>query len=373
VIRSEAPEGCVVEPFEMQRSMALPLALARMRDATREKAREALLKQYTGAEGTRDIVVDFTTLDRKVRAVYHPVWYVKFAHGAVVDTDTNKIIQQPREAVICGVTGKVVSDDLYCDTKARALAFGACVVPAGIAAALWPENAILWLGQGVVAACVSAASAAVFTRHMPKRDTDKADAARVYEEDRAFALAMRSPGNSEWMDESVQRRRDDAEWRRWMETDKMVWDRAKRSSWAYNILEHQIYRFRERQEMRHDMEERAQQADEAARRQAAKEKLWGAEFTGTSSAHHTAPSGRHPGYSRDIHGFYKILHLESKLGLATEEEIKAAFRAVALETHPDKVAGDDATKKRAAERFQRAQKAYATLSNKESRIAYDRK
>ena len=48
------------------------------------------------------------------------------------------------------------------------------------------------------------------------------------------------------------------------------------------------------------------------------------------------------------------------------------YRLVALETHPDKVVGDAAAKTRAAERFRRAQKAYATLGDKEKRVAYDR-
>jgi hypothetical protein len=369
-VRREAPANVKIEPFEMRRSMALSLATARMRDATRSEAKKELLEKYKNATATRDVVVEFTTLGRVVRAVYHPVWYVSFSHGSIVDAETSKIIQQPREAVVCGVTGKVLSDELYCETKARAVAFSAVALPAAVAAMAWPDSALLWLGQGGVGAVAAAASAAVVARSMPKMEQAKVDAERVCEEERAFERAMRSSGNVEWMDESVQRYRDDAEWIRWAELDKLNWDRRQRQAWAYNILETQIYRCRERQEMRQEMEERAQQADEAERRQAAKEKRWGAEFKRESTR---APSGRHPGHSRDIHGFYKVLRLSERLGLATEEEVKAAYRAVALETHPDKVVGDEAAKKRAAERFQLVQKAYATLGDKEARVAYDRK
>jgi len=372
--RAKAPEGTVVEPFEMRRSMALSLATARMRDVARAEASEELMKKHKGATSTRDICVEFTTLSRDVYAVYHPVWYVSFEHGYVVDENANKIIQQPREAVVCGVTGLVVSDDLICDHKARALAFSAVAIPASIAAYVWPESAYFFLGQGALASAVAAAGAAVLARQVPKMRQDKIDAVRVHDEERAFARAMRSVGNSEWMDESVQRRRDDAEWRRWRETDKMRWDPDKRRAWAYSILETQIFRFRERQEMRHEMEERAHLADEAARREAEMERKYGANWKRSRGDDaHGAPSGRHPGFSRDIHGFYKTLRLDAKLGHATEEEIKAAFRLVALETHPDKVAGDASAKKRAAERFQLAQKAYAVLGNKFERTAYDRK
>ena len=123
--RAKAPEGTVVEPFEMRRSMALSLATARMRGLARAEASEELMKKHKGATSTRDICVEFTTLSRDVYAVYHPVWYVSFEHGYVVDENANKIIQQPREAVVCGVSGLVVSDDLICDHKARAIAFSA--------------------------------------------------------------------------------------------------------------------------------------------------------------------------------------------------------------------------------------------------------
>ena len=53
---------------------------------------------------------------------------------------------------------------------------------------------------------------------------------------------------------------------------------------------------------------------------------------------------------------------------ATPEEIKKAFRKIALECHPDRVGDDPA----AAERFDRATKAYEVLSDPEKRARYDR-
>lgn len=360
-----------VGAFTMKRSMALALAAVKIRDDVRAEAKREMMRKHKGATAVRDVVIDFATIKRKVCAVYHPVWLVDFAYGAVVDADTNKIIQQPRQAVICGVTGMVISDDLVSETKARAFAFGAVSLPAIIAALAWPEHALAMLGQGAIAAVVAAAGAGVLARQYPQKIHDKMDVERVNEEERAFNLAMRSQGNSDWMDESVQRRRDDAEWRRWMDTDKMRWDPIRRSEWAHNILETHVFRFRERQELRHEMNERAQRAEEAERRAAEKERKWGSDWQRDAGPKQS--SGRHPGYSRDVHGFYKTLRLEDKLGFATEEEIKAAFRVVAHETHPDKVTGDAAAKRRAAERFQLAQMAYKTLANKDDRAVYDRK
>ena len=63
--------------------------------------------------------------------------------------------------------------------------------------------------------------------------------------------------------------------------------------------------------------------------------------------------------------YYKMLSVARH---ATTSEIKAAYRALALQLHPD-VTGNDASK---AKRFQSISNAYNTLSNEEKRRSYDR-
>lgn len=56
----------------------------------------------------------------------------------------------------------------------------------------------------------------------------------------------------------------------------------------------------------------------------------------------------------------------------TVDNIKSHYKAAALKLHPDKhVHADEATQKRAAERFRRLQLAYETLKDTEKRRAYD--
>ena len=62
--------------------------------------------------------------------------------------------------------------------------------------------------------------------------------------------------------------------------------------------------------------------------------------------------------------YYEILDVNRN---ATQEEVKKAFRKIALECHPDRCPGDQ----EAEERFKEAQEAYAVLSNPESRQRYD--
>lgn len=83
-----------------------------------------------------------------------------------------------------------------------------------------------------------------------------------------------------------------------------------------------------------------------------------------------------PGIARDIRNaelelkkskrkdYYKILGIEKD---ATEQEVKKAYRKLAIIHHPDKNPGDD----EAAERFKEIQEAHETLSDSQKRARYD--
>lgn len=62
--------------------------------------------------------------------------------------------------------------------------------------------------------------------------------------------------------------------------------------------------------------------------------------------------------------YYKVLGVDRK---ATEEQIKKAYRKLAMKYHPDRNKGD----KGAEERFKEVNEAYAVLSDKEKRRQYD--
>eukprot|EP00667_Euglena_gracilis_P006558 EG_transcript_6619 len=62
---------------------------------------------------------------------------------------------------------------------------------------------------------------------------------------------------------------------------------------------------------------------------------------------------------------YEVLGLEKLEWLATDEDIKTAYRRLVVETHPDKTQGGDDT------RFKAVQKAYEILSDPARRLAFD--
>ena len=66
----------------------------------------------------------------------------------------------------------------------------------------------------------------------------------------------------------------------------------------------------------------------------------------------------------DKKNYYEILGVDKK---ATPEEIKSAYRKLAMKYHPDRNQGDEA----AAEKFKEVNEAHETLSDQQKRAAYD--
>src|SRR4029450_1304471 len=64
--------------------------------------------------------------------------------------------------------------------------------------------------------------------------------------------------------------------------------------------------------------------------------------------------------------YYEVLGVAKN---AAEEDIKKAYRKLAMKFHPDRNQGDDA--KKAEEKFKEAKEAYEMLSDPQKRAAYD--
>ena len=188
------------------------------------------------------------------------------------------------------------------------------------------------------------------------RAQQKQDREDVIKEHTAFNFATEQ--SMYWLDECAQLARDDAEWSRWKRTKREDWVNEERKLWALAIWENQVYRRRERNERREELESQRAQKLEAERRAQEKRLKWGEDW---DRASRKAANRR---LSTDSQSFYKILELDDKRNEATIEEIKESYRRLAHRWHPDKKGGR-------VEKFQMIQKAYLTLGNKLRRETYD--
>ena len=66
--------------------------------------------------------------------------------------------------------------------------------------------------------------------------------------------------------------------------------------------------------------------------------------------------------------YYKILGVDTK---ATDDEIKKAYRKLALKWHPDRNQGDDDERKKADKMFKDINEAYSVLSDPDKRKRFD--
>ena len=361
------PGSVVVERFGLKRSLAWELASRRVREAERAKASEKLRAAHAAAV-VRDVVLEVELHPgRRVRAVRLPAYLARYTHGETVGVDG---IPKPtvHRAVICGATGAVrVSDEIFDHGKARALAVLACVAPASAAAlAFGPDSLNVIAAQAFLASAVASTLAGVVARRLPRLERDKREAARVADEESAFAAATRhGPGDRAWMDEPTQQRRDDAEWGRWKETDKGDWDEDKREVGREHLAVAEDSEEGTRR-ARADPRGGARQEEEAERRDEEKEAVGSGMAQGDGRAGKDAGAEVVEEIRRDITDFWGLRR--ERRGVA--EEIKSAYRESAMEWHPDKHQGA-AAKERAAKTFRELQRACQVLGNQQEREVYD--
>jgi hypothetical protein len=349
--RVQNASDATVLPFEIKRSFAWTLALANIRDDLREKASKEL-KDTFSTDHVKDVLVHLEVVSRGTPlAVYLPAYLVEFTHGH--ETEKKETIRYlRRNAIVCGTSGNVACDELACSK--RAMGIGGV----GMSTLTFMLSGMTDYGLSFLSGVVSAALLSHYAKTLDfrSRAQQKKDREDVVKEHNAFNFATEQ--SIYWLDECAQLARDDAEWSRWKRTKREDWVNEERKSWALAIWENQVYRRRERNERREELESQRAQKLEAERRAEEKRLKWGDDWDRASR------KAANRGLSTDSQSFYKILELDDKRNEATIEEIKDSYRRLAHRWHPDKKGGK-------VEKFQMIQKAYLTLGNKLRRETYD--
>ena len=364
------PGSVVVERFGVKRSLAWELATRRVREAERAKASEKLRAAHA-ADVARDVVLEVELHPgRRVRAVRLPAYLARYTHGETVGVDG---IPKPtvHRAVICGAAGATrVSDDIFDHGKARALATFACVAPASAAAlAFGPESFDIIAAQTFLASAVASTFAGIVARRLPRvaRATSATRGDSKSRNPRSRRRRDTDPGTSRgwtnprnnfvttWSGVGGKRRTRGIGTRISARSGRRASGSGRRFAGGSAA------------ERRRTLEEARAREEEAERRDEEKERRWGPGWRKETGAGKGRGGG---GGGRDPKGYYRLLGLSEKRGAASAEEIKSAYRKVAMEWHPDKHQGA-AAKERAAKTFRELQRAYQVLGNRQEREVYD--
>ena len=350
-------------PFAMPRSLAWRLAQRPVEQLLRARATAALLGASPGATEVRDLELEVHFTRIAATPVRLPAYVLSFTHGTTVSGDQS-IVPERFTAVVGAVTGRIGCTELLSPRKAQ-LAAASPLLLLGVLGELFGGGASLSVGlEAAFLAGMAGLLGGLAAQRWPYNQHTQREAAVLRECDAAGAS---SP--SAWMDERAQRSRDNAEWLRWEKTGLWGpgWDPKRRQEWAQTLFRAQVERARGRATRRRQDAEQAAAAEEEAVRHAAKAARWGHTRAVAGSAAGSTPL--RPQAHRDPLGYYQVLGLPAaRVGVATDEEIKAAYLAQAQVLHPDKHTHGDVAA--AADAFRKLQAAYSTLRDANKRAVY---
>mmetsp|Transcript_11233 Transcript_11233/g.31835 ORF Transcript_11233/g.31835 Transcript_11233/m.31835 type:complete len:597 (-) Transcript_11233:689-2479(-) len=341
--------GLRLQPAAMRKSIAWQLAYRNFIERERTWAHQQLAEQHPNANRITDINVLTRVLRRTARLVHLPVYKAVYSYGKQVNAETGENEPQQFETFIsgrrdpgCGSTG--VSGEAHLSPhRAQAIVAGtAAGAGLGVEAAASPLFGIdpqVFIMDNAYVAAIALAVVNLATKmagDMAKQKHHK----QLQEHEDQEATVLSSLGPMDMAEPYELQALADTEWRRWEEVNKWEWDPVKRQEWAEGLFRRQHRRILEQRAFRARMEEEMERKEQQAAREARRQAKWG-----RSSHHHhfehnghgSQPRGRG---RRDFKGYFKLLGLnESYASDLKEDDIKAAFRAAAMEWHPDKQVG----------------------------------
>ena len=346
--------------FQMSRGLAWTLTRRHLEAELRRRASAALCAAAC-ADEVASLELEVTFSRAHATPLRLPVYVLQYEHGTVMSDDQSGAIHPERfTALVGGVSGTVGAQRLLSPRRAQAFAASPAAL-AALAAQLLSAPASLTAELAFFGA-LAAILAGVAARRLPYQRHAVEEAACLKAADAAVEEARVAAADAGgWVDERLQRVLDDAEWRRWEETGLWRWEGRRRAEWAATLLRAHAERARQRRVWRAARAEEAAGAAEADRRAAAKAARWGEDWSRGSAG----PAASAP---RDPLGYYALLGLADRAGVASEGEIKAAFRKKALLLHPDQQEAE--AKEAAHAQFRQLSTAYTVLRDPRQRELY---
>lgn len=362
----------------MRTEIALTLALRNVRSAVTPDA-EALLRDQHKADAVKNVSVRVHVRSSKARLLFLPAFFVVYQHGTKYDDVSSRIVPDRYGAVVGGLRGAdIAAERHYCPIQAQVGAVGGVfgLGAAGQAASGSDMSSLFSLDMaflGVVVAGAASLFARAGLKYARDREEERTQALDV-EDFRAWAKAYDSfkiGNHRELLDDRLLLRREEGDWRRFEESGKYHWKESVRRAWAEDIYEKHA-QFRKDRELHIQQQiEEQMRAAEAEARERFKRRIYGHDFASSTFGGAASDETGSARGTSDHQGFYARMSIENG-PRASEEDIKAAFRRLAFDCHPDRhqLAAPE-EKDRFESKFKALQEAYRVLSNAELRKLYD--
>ncbi|KXZ44873.1 hypothetical protein GPECTOR_61g826 [Gonium pectorale] len=406
--------GVALGGAAMRQGLAWALAV---RGLTQQQvaAAEVAVRAETKATDLRDVHVTLQVHSRSVRLVFLPAYIAVYIYGSRYKQGTSGVIVPHQFTAAIGGTrdGRVVAPQHVSPSKAS-LGTGGLVGGLGLLAGdmgSWVpgllESVVPQLGavEAFTLAVLAASGAGMWAHKRPATlrahhmaQQVRADYEFYKQYDQHETLGSGAQGTMGLGPDAPRRGGDgsanpeymlwlwaDADWRRWEHDEPWNWDEEERRKWAEDLWRKQAVRRLERQRFVERMAADAARREAEQEAEARRERRYGGSAR-SSYAHHQprdhgmggpGDEAHGDGFGRrrrrsDFLGYYRVLGLQEAEAVSSDD-IKAAFKALALQLHPDRHAGADAEAQRAAlVKFQKLQIAYDTLKDAEKRRLYDR-
>lgn len=395
-----------MDGFEMRRGLAWGFAARHIHAREAAKAAERLKEEH-GVTDVRNVSIKLRFTRRCATPLMLPLYSVQYQWSTKYGGNGDLYDRQEMafyRAAVGGAAGTVAAQRHLSPRRAGLAAAtavaGVGTLVHGAMLAIVPESALLNLfGLEVATASVLAGLGGGLAAQMRQpadhhdaragnsggaEGTGAADPAgsattkvgrhkRWFKETREWRSSSMMGGSAAASDEAAMqllRERESVEWDVFEADERQFSDAELKRTWAETLMQDHASR---RAEVRQRQRKRRQDAA-AAREDAARERQRQrrAEAEGRRWSAGAGLGGRgmrgSTGNVRDRHGYYRLLGVGVS---ATAAEIKAAFRKMALASHPDTAGGGEGEAAARAVSFHKLQAAYRVLSDARLRERYN--
>jgi len=395
---------------DMRQHIAWQLAYRGMMHAKIAEAGHRAKAESKAAE-VKNVHVTLQIHSRAAELLFLPAYLAEYQYGTRYKKGTSGVtVPQMFQAVVGGTRTGGIAATTHVSARKAELVTGGAVGTLGLAVGQFASGTLGWepmfaMGgvESMTAAAVAALLGGMWAQSLPHAQRNLVLEQQVHAEQEFYkqydaleakttaaaieAASKHMEGESTGFtssqegsvaDEYMQWLWLDIDWRRWEGDESWSWDAQDRRDAAERIAKSVVSRRLARQRFVQRLIEERDRQDYAADVEAQRAQRWrgrgpasGRSSRGPSEFGQMESARKRS--RKDFLGYYRLMGIQE--GEVTTETIKAAFKAQAMQAHPDRVMAPGTppeVQQQAVAKFQKLQVAYDVLRDPEKRRAYDR-